>query len=86
MISKLLSLLTTVLLLFSTACASVYVNEPAPEHWQPEQLLRMVVLDTDRSDAMLLMCGGEAMLVDGGLRAYEELLRQTLLDCGVTHL
>lgn len=86
MISKLLSLLTTVLLLFSTACASVYVNEPAPEHWQPEQMLRMVVLDTDRSDAMLLTCGGEAMLVDGGLRAYEELLRQTLLDCGVTHL
>ncbi|MBE5779174.1 MAG: MBL fold metallo-hydrolase [Clostridiales bacterium] len=57
--------------------AEVFFSKP-PESWQEKPLLQWTVLDVDEGDAMLLECGGESMLVDGGPDPFREMLRDAL--------
>lgn len=57
-----------------------------PEGWAEKDLLRVTVLDMQRSDSILLQCGGEAMLVDGGLGLHYKRLFRVLDDYGITQL
>ena len=59
---KLIALLLLMLLPLP-ALSEVYVNQEAPEDWSQRQLLRVTILQTGRSDAILVECGGEAMLL-----------------------
>lgn len=70
----------------SAACAraEVYVNAEAPADWAERALLRLTVIDVDRSDAMLLECGGEAMMVDGGSGEFKERVFDAVDAAGVT--
>lgn len=78
-------LAAVMLLAFSmTARAEVYVNREPPEDWSERKLLRLIAIDTDRSDAMMLLCGGEAMMVDGGAGGYQQRLYDTADAYGVT--
>ena len=67
-----------------SACADVYVNVDAPEDWAERELLRVVAVDTNRTDAMFLTCGGEAMMVDGGSGKYEYLFYDLMETYGMT--
>ncbi len=72
-----------------TAQGAIYEIEDEsalPADWAGKPLLRMTMLDTDRSDAMLLECGGEAMLIDGGSGQYRERLYELLEKRGITRL
>lgn len=81
-------LLCFVLLMAAFLCraalgrAEVFFSEP-PEEWQDKPLLRWTVFDVDEGDAMLLECGGEAMLVDGGPDPFREMLREQLETRGL---
>ena len=46
------------------ARADVYIDRTPPEDWAQRPLLRIIAIDANRNDAMLLTCQGEAMLVD----------------------
>lgn len=75
MMKKVLTGLLAVMLLLAVSMsgvADVYINADVPEDWTERDLLRVVAVDTNRTDAMFLTCGGEAMMVDGGSGGYEE--------------
>ena len=61
----------------AAACAEVHLDKP-PADWAEKPLLRWTVFDVDQADSMLLECGGESMLVDGGAGRYSEKLRDAL--------
>lgn len=70
-----------------TAMAEVYRiadESQLPEGWAQQELLRISFLDMQRSDAILLQCGGENMMVDGGLSMYYRRLFRMLDERGVT--
>ena len=69
-----MSLLAAVMLLAvsMSARAEVHFNTEPPEDWSERELFRVVAVDTNRTDAMFLTCGGEAMMVDGGSGGYEQ--------------
>ena len=67
-----------------SARADVYFNVDAPEDWAERELLRVVAVDTNRTDAMFLTCGGEAMMVDGGSGKYEHLFYDLMETYGMT--
>ena len=84
---KKLLVLLLLLCLPVAAMAEVYHIEDEsqlPEGWQEQELLRVSFLDMQRSDAILLQCGGENMLVDGGLGLHYTRLFKMLDDRGVT--
>lgn len=83
------ALLLLMLCLPMTAGAEVYViadESGLPEGWTEKEILRMVVVDTNRSDAILLQCGGESMMVDGGFNSHYKRVFATLDKYGVTEL
>lgn len=47
-----------------TARADLYFEQTPPEDWAQRPILRVVAIDANRNDAMLLTCEGEAMMVD----------------------
>ncbi|MBQ4579540.1 MAG: MBL fold metallo-hydrolase [Clostridia bacterium] len=55
-----------------------------PADWSGKELFRLTVLDTERSDAMLLQCGGENMMVDGGSPIYYPRLEAWFEEQGIT--
>ncbi len=57
-----------------------------PADWHFKPTLRLTMLDTDRSDAMLLECGGEAMLLDSGSGQYRERLYELLEKRNISYL
>lgn len=70
---KLLAVLLMLVLLPAGAWAEIYIIEDEsqlPEGWSEKELLRLTAIDTDRSDAMLLQCGGENMMIDGGSQQF----------------
>ena len=79
-------LLAAILLLAVSvsARAEVFINQEAPEDWSERELFRLIAIDTDRSDAMFLQCGGEAMLVDSGSGGYQDRLYEVADAYGVT--
>lgn len=76
-----LSLLLLLLLLPLTALGDVSVMSEMLE--TPLTGLRVTVLEMGRSDAILLQCGGEAMLIDGGYAAYAKALQHDLESRGL---
>lgn len=84
-----LLLLALLLAAPALAGAEVYYIEGEsglPADWAERDVLRMVVVDTNRSDAILLQCGGEAMMVDGGFNSHYRRVFATLDGYGVTTL
>ncbi len=84
-----LILLSLLLALPTAASAAVYEiadESGLPAEWAEKDLLRITMLDTDRSDAMLLECGGEAMLLDGGSGQFRDRLYEMLARRNVTEL
>ncbi|MDO4484117.1 MAG: MBL fold metallo-hydrolase [Clostridia bacterium] len=47
------------------ACAEVFTGE-MPEAWRGKTTLKVTFLEAGRSDAFLVECGGEAVMIDGG--------------------
>ena len=84
---KLLLCMLALLLLVSSAQATVYVDKEKPADWpKDEQLLRLTVFRTGEGDAMLLEVDGKRMMIDGGPNKYREKLRDALAARGITHL
>ena len=67
-------LFALLLLLFSlrAAGAEVFLDAPPRESWYQSPLLRITAFSAGQSDCMLLECGGETMMVDGGTAAYQD--------------
>lgn len=66
---KLLLMLLCAALGLGAAQAEVYRVESeadVPADWAEKDTLRLTCIDTNRSDAMVLQSGGEAMMVDSG--------------------
>lgn len=68
----------------AAALAEVHVDEPTPEDWAERPLMRITILETGRSDAILLECGGETMMIDGGSDGYRLALRHDMEKRGIT--
>lgn len=66
------------------AAAEVYLSAELPADWPERELLRVTILETGRSDAILVECGGEAMLIDGGDASWSNALRSDLDKRGLT--
>ncbi|MBQ2952835.1 MAG: MBL fold metallo-hydrolase [Clostridia bacterium] len=67
-----------------TALAEVYYDAEPPADWAERPLLRVTILQTGRSDAILVECGGEAMLIDGGSASWAQDVQQVLEERGLT--
>ncbi|MBQ8149219.1 MAG: MBL fold metallo-hydrolase [Clostridia bacterium] len=84
---KLLTAALTLLLLL-TAClpaaAEIHLSQP-PADWEDKDLFKLTVFDVNEGDAMLLECGGEAMMMDGGPNPFREDLKNALEARGYTH-
>ncbi len=78
-------LLVLLMYLPALAAAQVYAGEP-PADWTRKETLEWTVFDVNKGDAMLLTCGGESMLVDGGPKPFRETLRDELEARGLRHL
>ena len=74
-----------ILSLTLTSLAAVHVDITPPADWQERDLLTLTVFRTGEGDAMLLQCGGEAMMIDGGPYKYREKLRDALNERGISH-
>lgn len=70
--------------LFLSACADVEVhfNETPPDDWQSRNLLRLSMFNTTNNDAMLLECGGECMIIDGGNKSFAKRLLNAYREMG----
>ncbi|MBR5287889.1 MAG: MBL fold metallo-hydrolase [Clostridia bacterium] len=78
------TLCAVVMMLFLYACAQAEIHfGPPPEDWQDKDVLEWTIFDTNEGDAMLLRCGGESMMVDGGPKPYREQLRDALAARGL---
>ena len=82
-ISALICLL--LMLLPCAAAAQVYFAEP-PAEWAGRPLLEWTILDVNEGDAMILSCGGEHMMVDGGPSCYRDVLYRAIEQRGITHM
>lgn len=75
-----------ILVFFSLRAASAEVFfEPPRDNWYQSPLLRLTAFNAGASDCMLLECGGEAMMVDGGTAAYGSDLIAALGEKGIRH-
>lgn len=86
---KWLAMLFCLLMLPMGASAEVYQVESeadVPQEWAEKETMRLTCIDTDRSDAMLLECGGEAMMIDGGSGQYRNRVYSMLDSRGITQL
>ena len=68
------------------AVAQVHFGEQPPAQWEGADVLEWTIFDVNEGDAMLLSCGGESMLVDGGPAPFREALRDALDALGLRHL
>ncbi len=82
---KLCALLCALLMTGAPALAEVYMGQP-PADWADKALLEWTILDMNEGDGMLLTCGGESMLVDGGPRSFFDVLRAALSERGLERL
>lgn len=86
---KLLLMLLCAALGLGAAQAEVYRVESekdVPADWAEKDTLRLTCIDTNRSDAMVLQSGGEAMMVDSGEGRYRRRVYATLDGYGITEL
>jgi len=84
---KLTAILLMLAMLLTAASAEIFHIEDEtqlPEGWQEKELFRLTAIDTDRSDAMLLQCGGENMMIDGGSEQFYPRLQEHFDEHGIT--
>lgn len=86
MMRKLFPLLTLLVMLAASASAEVYVGWEPPEEWAEKDCMRLVFIDTGRSDCILVENDGKAMLVDGGEGPHTKRIRQVLEAHGIDSL
>jgi len=67
------------------AGAEVFFDQPPTENWYQSPLLRLTAFHAGHSDCMLVECGGEAMMMDGGTAAYAQDLISFLKEKGISH-
>lgn len=80
---KLCALMGAVCVLLLDLCfagAEVFFDAPPRENWYQSPLLRLTAFNAAQSDCLLLECGGEAMMVDGGTEAYGDALVSALAE------
>lgn len=82
---RILAGLLILLLLCSAAVAEMHIGEESPEEWKEKDILRLTQLDTNRSDCLLLECGGQVMLIDGGYPSFRNDVAEYLRGRGITH-
>ncbi|MBP3648463.1 MAG: MBL fold metallo-hydrolase [Clostridia bacterium] len=73
-----------ILAVCNPALAHLYLRQP-PADWAEKDVLRLTVFDVNEGDAMLLECGGEAMMIDGGPNPFREDLKNALEERGYSH-
>lgn len=74
-----------VFLMCGAAGAQVYLGgDPPREDWYRRPLFRLTAFNTAQSDCLLLQCGGESMMLDGGAASYREKLRDAIAARGIT--
>lgn len=76
------AILTTCL----SAGAEIFQGQRPPESWAEADTLRVRSIDVDRTDALLLSCGGEHMLVDASTTYHADRVMRALDENGVTGL
>lgn len=84
---RLIAVLLMLVMAMPAALAEIYLIEDEsqrPEGWSEKELLRLTAIDTDRSDAMLLQCGGENMMIDGGSQQFYDRLLALIAQEGIT--
>ncbi len=84
---RLIAVLLMLVMAMPAALAEIYLVEDEsqrPEGWSEKELLRLTAIDTDRSDAMLLQCGGENMMIDGGSQQFYDRLLALIAEEGIT--
>lgn len=85
MMRKLMALLTalTMALALGSAQAEIFVDAEKPADWAERPLFRLIIFSAHASDSMLAQCGGETMLIDGGVRQHYPKLSAALDELGV---
>ena len=81
---KVFAILMMALMLCASASAEVFMGQPPAEGWT-ENVLRITAIPVGEGDAILLECGGEKMMVDGGPSALFHQLTGALEKRGITH-
>ena len=71
---------------FAGKAVGEVIVSPPPENLDLSACLVWTLFDVNEGDAMLLECGGESMLVDGGPKPFREQLYHALEQRGLTHL
>lgn len=82
---KMIGLMLAMLAVTTGARAQVFLSQP-PAEWTAGNVLEWTIFDVNEGDAMLLRCGGESMLVDGGPRPFRQSLREALQARGLEHM
>lgn len=68
------------------ANAAIYTEAPPSENWSELPLFRLTAFAAGESDCMLLECGGESMMVDGGSKPFRDPLMEALKRRGIEKL
>lgn len=76
------ALLVLILMIFGKGDAEAVTPAPIPEG----SFLQIHYIDVGQADAALVLCDGEAMLIDGGNKADSSLLYTYLKDRSIEHL
>lgn len=84
MFRKICALILAAVMLCTSAGAEVFFSQPPQEGWT-EDVLRITAIPVGEGDALLLECGGECMMVDGGPSARFHQLTGALEERGITH-
>ena len=66
------------------AGAQVYEQE-MPADWQEKDVLRITAFAVGEGDALLLQCGGESMMVDGGPKPFRDPMKAAMEQRGIRH-
>ena len=67
------------------AGAEVFYAAPPTDNWYQSPLFRLTAFSAGQSDSMLLECGGEVMMIDGGTAAYADDLISALNEKKIDH-
>lgn len=68
------------------ASAQVYAGQRPPADWAEKDVLRLMQIDTNRSDCALIEVGGMSMLIDGGYAPFTDHVMDVLSSRGLNVL
>ena len=83
---RIIAALAFLLALMPTLALGQVYFEEMPAEWEGKELLEWTIFDVNEGDAMLLRCGGESMMVDGGPMPFRADLRDALDALDLRHL